>query len=186
MKRVIENEQGVSLLEVMAALLIISMITSIFYAFMLMGITMYKKVSTETQLRNQANVMFSQLINSLRDAVYVQDPDPTSNDPVESITVVKWSDSNYVKPCQISFVADPLNANSRFIRISEPDRPADAGPSEIRLGVERFTMTGSFTYISQNLIEVKMEFNGAPKEKSAAIEEAHLTLQQQIPLFRIE
>lgn len=184
MKRFMNDERGVTLIEMMTALLIISMVTSILYAYMLMGITMYKKVSTETQLRNQANLVFSQLINNLRDAVYVKEQDA---DP-KKITVVKWGTNNYIKPCNISFEPiDPAKPDGpQYIRIEEADRGADAGPSEIRLGVARFTMVGSFHRLSQNQLEVTIDFKGEPKEKSSAMEDAAITLKQQIPLFRIE
>ena len=38
-----------------------------------MGVSMYKRVTMETQMRNQGDGLYSQIISELKEAIYVQD-----------------------------------------------------------------------------------------------------------------
>jgi len=66
------NQDGVTLLEVLVTLLLFSMVASILYAFMLMGVSMYKRVSAETTMRNQSDALLAGLINELTGAVHAE------------------------------------------------------------------------------------------------------------------
>jgi prepilin-type N-terminal cleavage/methylation domain-containing protein len=66
------NQDGVTLPEVLVTLLLFSMVASILYAFMLMGVSMYKRVSAETTMRNQSDALLAGLIAELAGAVHAE------------------------------------------------------------------------------------------------------------------
>lgn len=69
---VIRDERGMTLIETITALMLFSMVASLLYSFLFMGMTMYKRVTVETQMRNQSDALFGAVISELRDAVYVE------------------------------------------------------------------------------------------------------------------
>jgi prepilin-type N-terminal cleavage/methylation domain-containing protein len=184
LNKAMKDEQGLTLIEVLAALMITGMVASILYSFLLMGITMYKKVSVETQLRNQANVMFSRLVNELRESVYVTN----STTVPGQIILVKNSRSsnNYIKRSTIEFVNDPPLITGHY-HIEINDLEADSvGNNAVVLRVDsKYRMVGSFTVIHKDLLEVNIDFFGEPIETGSDIG-VKFSIRQQIPLFRME
>lgn len=64
------DERGMTVIEILTTLLILGMVAVIIHSFLFMGISMYKRVTEDTQLRNQGDVLFSQVISEVKDAVY--------------------------------------------------------------------------------------------------------------------
>jgi prepilin-type N-terminal cleavage/methylation domain-containing protein len=187
LKKTMKDERGVTLIEVLAALMITGMVASILYSFLLMGVTMYKKVSVETQLRNQANVLFSKLVNELRESVYVLKTDDLDH---KQIVLAKnsHSSSNYIKRSTIEFVNDTLNTESLehyHILISGLEAD-DRGVNGAILSVDKkYRMVGSFRVVQTDLIEVNIDFFGEPIKTGSDIG-VKFSIHQQIPLFRME
>jgi prepilin-type N-terminal cleavage/methylation domain-containing protein len=183
------DESGFTLIEVISSLLILGMVVSILYSFMLMGISMYKKVSAETQLRNQANLIFGGIVEELRGAVYADadDAGPTA------ITVVKAKDGDkYVEEYKVKFVydeiRDPLHQGSQFF-VSEGTPGVDGiRGKELKLSGGSYKMEGTFTIVDDkhDAVIVDLKFTGSPVDRTSGLEDAKLTLRRTIPLFRIE
>lgn len=70
-----KNERGLTLLEALVALMILTMVTSIIYSFVLMAMSIYKRVTIETTMRNQGDLLFSRIVTELGDAIYVEQAD---------------------------------------------------------------------------------------------------------------
>jgi len=66
-----KDERGMTLIEVMTALVILTMVTGILFSFLLMGVSMFKRVTAESQIRNQGDALTSSIIAELKDAVFV-------------------------------------------------------------------------------------------------------------------
>ncbi|NHN29572.1 hypothetical protein [Paenibacillus agricola] len=65
------DEKGMAVVEVLTALVIFTMVTTILYSFLFMGLSMYKRIMAESQIRSQGDAIISQVISELKDAVYV-------------------------------------------------------------------------------------------------------------------
>jgi prepilin-type N-terminal cleavage/methylation domain-containing protein len=88
------NENGFTLLETLAALMMVGMVASILYGFMLMGVSTYKRVETETKIRHQGDLLMAGLVSELLEAVHVEQ----GTDRTELIAVRMASDpSRYVE-----------------------------------------------------------------------------------------
>lgn len=74
--KVLRNERGLSILEMLAALLIFGMVAAIIYSMLFMSMAVYQKVLVEGELRSRGEGMFSEILNELKDAEYV-DNGPT-------------------------------------------------------------------------------------------------------------
>ena len=71
-RRPLRNERGFTLLETLAALMMVGMVASILYGFMLMGVSTYKRVETETKIRHQGDLLTAGLVSELLEAVHVE------------------------------------------------------------------------------------------------------------------
>lgn len=68
----LRGEHGFTLLETLAAVMMFAMVASILYAFMLMGMSTYKRVTAETQVRQQGDRLVAGLVSELLHAVHVE------------------------------------------------------------------------------------------------------------------
>ena len=66
------DERGITMIETLTALILFGMVASILYSFLFMGTSMYKKVTADTQIRNQGDALFGGIMSELRDAVYAE------------------------------------------------------------------------------------------------------------------
>jgi prepilin-type N-terminal cleavage/methylation domain-containing protein len=71
-RRWLANERGLTLIEVMTSIVLFAMVTTILYSFLFMGISMYKRVAAESQLRSQVNLFYGQMLQFCESAVYVE------------------------------------------------------------------------------------------------------------------
>lgn len=184
------DERGVSVLEVIAVLMIFTMIAAILYSFLLMGTTLYKRITSETLLRNQANAVFASIINELRDSVYVQQG---AND--KEIHIVKWSGSadRYIEEHTYTFIgekdvdgASGTPSEREVLRIKTADDAANRRIRTYGVTDEQFTMQGSFDVVNQESLIVTLEFSSIHKHLTHRAEEVEITIKQQIPLFRMK
>ncbi|MFD2672551.1 type IV pilus modification PilV family protein [Marinicrinis sediminis] len=191
--RLHQNEKGMSLVEVLSAMLILAMIVAILYTFLLMGITVYKKVSTETTLRNQANIIFGQILDEMKDGVYAQavpDKEKSSEISTKEMVIVKphivmsgteQLDTDYVKETKVEIVevsSDPLMYK---VQIQDGNNI-----KEFQLTDNKRISNASITYINAHQIELMLEFTGEPGNMTRSLEKSQITMKQQIPLFRLE
>jgi prepilin-type N-terminal cleavage/methylation domain-containing protein len=190
-----KNEKGLTLIELLAGLLIISMISTILYAFLLMGVTMYKRVTTETQLRNQANLIFSQLVDGVRDGIYVQgvgtptETAPNGDRTYKAIRLVKRAlpdaeQSDYINVYTVEFSS--IAAGNDVLVM--PDKGSEARMKKAGMVGDGYKMSGSFVVNPANsdVFEVRIEFSGSPANRSNAQEDTQLSVKRKIPLFRNE
>lgn len=71
-KNLLRCERGFTLLETLAAVMMFAMVASILYAFLLMGVSTYKRVSVETQIRQQGDRLVAGLVSEVLHAVHVE------------------------------------------------------------------------------------------------------------------
>jgi prepilin-type N-terminal cleavage/methylation domain-containing protein len=65
-----EDQRGLSLIEVLTAIVLFAMVSSILYSFLFIGISMYKRVAADAQLRSNVNLIYSQLLEYADQSVY--------------------------------------------------------------------------------------------------------------------
>lgn len=174
------DEKGMTLIELLAALMIFGMVASILYSFMLMGVSMYKRVTMETQMRNQGDGLYSQIISELKEAVYVQD---------------EGSDKRIIRYAKKS--QDP----KAYIDLFEMEvfpQPEGGGKIEVRqagtnviehvfqLG-SKFTISdGSLSEASDNhdRVQVTLAYARTNADQYKMADSPKLVIDSQIPLFR--
>lgn len=66
------DEGGFTLLETLAALLLVGMVASILYGFLLLGMSTFQRVATETQIRHQGDLLVAGIVAELMEAVHVE------------------------------------------------------------------------------------------------------------------
>ena len=96
----LRNQKGLTLIEVMTALVLFGMITTILYSFLFMGMSMYKRVAAEAQLRSQVNVFYSQLLDLFEQSVYAYQGSRENEIIVikkETVDAGQKTDSNYIR-----------------------------------------------------------------------------------------
>jgi prepilin-type N-terminal cleavage/methylation domain-containing protein len=96
----LRNQKGLTLIEVMTALVLFGMITTILYSFLFMGISMYKRVAAEAQLRSQVNVFYGQLLGFFEQSVYAYQGSRENEIIVikkEIVDAAQTTDTNYIR-----------------------------------------------------------------------------------------
>mgnify|MGYP001190342629 CR=1 FL=1 len=172
--RICREERGVSVLEVIAVLMIFSMIAVILYSFLLMGMTMYSRVTSETLLRNQANAVFASIINEISDSIYVQ-----QDGDQKKIRIVKWANStdSYIQEYAYAFVPEVEDAT---------DEDGNVKVKTFGVTNEAFSMKGTFDVLDQESLVVTLDFYKKREHLTSKADEVEITIKQQIPLFRMD
>jgi prepilin-type N-terminal cleavage/methylation domain-containing protein len=174
-----QNEKGMTLIELLAALFILGMVASILYSFMLMGVSMYKRVTVETQMRNQGDTLYSQIISELKDAIYVQQ---AGSD--KEIRYAKRSPDSktYIELYEMKLLPNENTGGKIEIR-----KAGTAAPERVFQLGSRFTIIdGSLNEISHDRVQVKLTYARSNAGSLKAAESPKLEIDSQIPLFRIE
>lgn len=170
------NEEGMTLIELLTALVILSMVTTILYSFLLMGVSMYKRVTIETQMRNQGDAVYSQIISELKDAVYVQQLDSGDN------TTIRYAKRSadakaYIDLYQMQLEPNAANGKIEVTKDGAPVRSFALG--------SKFTIdSGSLKAISQNLVQVQLTYTRSNASNFKSAENPKMEIDSQIPLFR--
>jgi prepilin-type N-terminal cleavage/methylation domain-containing protein len=174
-----QNEKGMTLIELLAALLIFGMVASILFSFLLMSVSMYKRVTVESQMRSQGDSLYSQLISELKDAVYVQQVKPDSK-----IRYAKKSDDlkTYIELYEMELFPDEASGGRIEVKKS--------GSAELlrsyQLG-SKFTVSGgSLNEVSHDIVQVKLTYGRSNASQLRAADNPKLEIDSQIPLFRNE
>ena len=105
----LKQEKGLTLIEVMTAIVLFAMITTILYSFLFMGISMYKRVAAEAQLRSQVNVFYSQLLGFFENSVYAYKGTQENEIIVikkEGLTGEQNADTSYIRYFSVIVNAD--------------------------------------------------------------------------------
>lgn len=174
------NEKGMTLIELLAALLIFGMVASILYSFMLMGVSMYKRVTMETQMRNQGDGLYSQIISELKEAIYVQDEGTDKK-------IIRYAKKNddpniYIDLYEMEVLPNPAGGGKIEIR--------EAGTNIVKrvfqLGSNFTIREGSLSEASQNhdRVQVTLEYARINADQFKLADNPKLVIDSQIPLFR--
>ncbi|WP_127587850.1 type II secretion system protein [Paenibacillus koleovorans] len=178
-RRLQANEKGLSLIELLAALVIFGMVASILYSFLLMGISMYKRVTVETQMRNQGDTLYSQIISELKDAIYVQQAGTD-----KMIRYAKSNPSTYIDLYEMELVPNETAGGKIVVR-----QAGNATPIRSFELSSRFTISdGSLNEASSShdRVQVRLTYTRANAEGLKAAERPELEIDSQIPLIRNE
>ncbi|MDR6549547.1 prepilin-type N-terminal cleavage/methylation domain-containing protein [Paenibacillus qinlingensis] len=174
------NEKGMTLIEILAALLIFGMVASILYSFMLMGVSMYKRVTMETQMRNQGDGLYSQIISELKEAIYVQDEGTDKK-------IIRYAKKNndpkmYIDLFEMEVIPDPKGGGKIEIR----DAGTNAVKRVFQLGNKFTIREGSLSEASQNhdRVQVTLEYARVNSNQYKDADNPKLVIDSQIPLFR--
>lgn len=176
------NEKGMTLIELLAALLIFGMVASILYSFMLMGISMYKRVTVETQMRNQGDGLYSQIISELKEAIYVQEE---GVDKKIIRYAKKSTDSKvYIDLFEMEVFPNPASGGRIEVR-----KAGSTDPEKVFQLSDKFTIReGSLSEAGPNhdRVGVMLEYARTNADQYKAAESPKLVIDSQIPLFRNE
>lgn len=174
------NEKGMTLIELLAALLIFGMVASILYSFMLMGVSMYKRVTMETQMRNQGDGLYSQIISELKEAIYVQDEGTDKK-------IIRYAKKNdnpniYIDLYEMEVKPDPAGGGKIEIR----EAGTNVVKSVFQLGSNFTIREGSLSEASQNhdRVQVTLEYARINADQLKLADSPKLVIDSQIPLFR--
>lgn len=171
------NEKGMTLIELLAALLIFGMVASILYSFMLMGVSMYKRVTVETQMRNQGDALYSQIISELKDAIYVQQ---AGSDKV--IRYAKTNPTTYIDLFEMELIPNETAGGKIEVR-----KAGSASADKVFELGSRFTISeGSLNEVSDqhDRIQVRLTYTRNNASELRALDSPKLEIDSQIPLFR--
>lgn len=177
----IRDERGMTLIEVLTSLMILGMVASILYSFLLMGVSMYKRVTIETQLRNQGDSLYSLIISELKDAVYVEQVEDATNRTIHYVK--RASDPKvYVEQYEMTLNPNPdAGGNLVVKKITPPEMTRTFQMSS------QFTISGGeLVAESHNLVQVHLAYSRSNAGSLKPADRPVLEIHSQIPLFRIE
>ncbi|MGD6832043.1 PulJ/GspJ family protein [Sutcliffiella halmapala] len=105
--KILKDERGISLYELLAVLAISSIIMSSMYGAFIMGINLYKKIGIEAQMRDEADIMVASLLNDLNSI----EPDAISVSTQKELSLYTVSPEVY---------KDYLTIESDLLKIASP------------------------------------------------------------------
>lgn len=105
--RILKDQRGISLFELLAVLAISSIIMSSMYGAFIMGINLYKKIGIEAQMRDEADIMVASLLNDLNSI----EPDAILVSPQKELSLYTVSPEVY---------KDYLTIESDLLKIASP------------------------------------------------------------------
>ncbi|KRE93067.1 hypothetical protein ASG89_06025 [Paenibacillus sp. Soil766] len=174
------NEKGMTLIEILAALLIFGMVASILYSFMLMGVSMYKRVTMETQMRNQGDGLYSQIISELKEAIYVQDEGTDKK-------IIRYAKKNdkpdiYIDLYEMEVIPNATSGGKIEIRLAGTNTVTNV----FQLGSNFTIREGSLSEASENhdRVQVTLEYARSNADQLKQADRPKLVIDSQIPLFR--
>ncbi|WP_135553322.1 PilW family protein [Paenibacillus cymbidii] len=177
-----DNEEGMTLIEIMTALAILSMVTTILFSFLLMGVSMFKRISAESQIRNQGDALASRIIGELKDAVYVV---KTADDRTTQIEYAKRESGGanpYVARFVMKIVDDGVEVTERSPTPSSPKKITMASAYKL----DRFSSTISARDDTQTIKLNLVYGTVVPQSSSLPGGEQTYQITTKIPLVRSE
>lgn len=197
-KRLLRDERGMTIVELLTALTIVGMVCSILLSFLFMGVSMYKRMTADSQIRNHGDAIVSQVISELKDAIYAAQGE-SSNEIVfvrralapdgsfdnESyvagfkmrIESVGESDrfgiGVYAVEARGETLVKRFDLPSPYTLEAPDDSPAEADPQGL-------------TVVHDRLVDVRLRYvkRAEAVTKTAEIENPGYELHTRIPLFR--
>lgn len=170
------GERGLTLLEVLVALLILSMVASILYSFLLMAVSVYKRVTVETTMRNQGDALFSRIMSELSNAIYVEQLDPNTRTGIR-----------YVKPSadakQYIELYEMRLENGKIT--VQPIMSASA-PKTFELAPPLTISGGRLVADGHHRVIVEIDYERATSGPTREAEHPRLHIRSQIPIVRAE
>jgi prepilin-type N-terminal cleavage/methylation domain-containing protein len=184
------DQQGMTLLEVIVSLMIMGMVVTILYSFLLMGVSMYKRVTVETQLRNQGDMLYSRLIAELNKATTVKpvfklDDSGSLVEDKSQIQYVK-SSSNSMNYIQEYLMKVEDNKVEVFLVDNEGKKLHEDDPAIQIFAMDRtqFSLNASFD-VPENmtdLVNVRLDFSRL--QGISSDQKAQITIRSQVKLSR--
>jgi prepilin-type N-terminal cleavage/methylation domain-containing protein len=186
----IKNERGMTMIELMTSLLLFGMVTAIIYSFLLIGLSMYGRISAETQLRNQSDALYGQLTSELRDAISVKQ----GGSNLEIIYVkraelaVDYLDSFKMVIDRV----DPLDSNepygiSIYNNLNALHKRIELTPKfSLDVSDDIAKPKSKLTARNEKLVEINLEFVRADQAIIQKVDKIDIKINSLIPLFRIE
>lgn len=201
------NEKGMTLVEVVVALMIMGMILTILYAFLFMGISMYKRVTVDTQMRNQGDIMFSQVITELKDAVYAKNIQDTNGQDTGGIIYVKrhvengnYDPKKYVDEYSMTIedLSRLMGTEARYKKNNNGIVIRNAKDLTIVKTIDLSSMftlemedandlrVSGFAATSDKMVHVRLAYRRNESRTLLPAEQSKFEINTNIPLFRIE
>lgn len=178
------DQKGMSLLELLTALLITTMVSTILYCFLLMGVSMYKRIMVETQMRNQGDALYRQIITELKDAVYVEQRSAGGAAPANtSIRYVKRAQSaeDYIDDYVMTLEAGEEDGTIRVYESKDLSKPI----KELKMTPDFTISEGSLAAIDKNRVTVSLTYTRSGNEADyVKADRTKLNINSQITLFR--
>jgi prepilin-type N-terminal cleavage/methylation domain-containing protein len=183
-RKKLTDQKGLSLLEMLTAILILTMVSTILYSFLLMGVSMYKRIMVETQMRNQGDALYRQIVTELKDAVYVeQRSNAGAGAPANtSIRYVKRADTaeEYIHEYVMTLQAGEHNGILQIYSNGNMAVPV----KELKMTSAFTISTGSLTAIGNNRVNVDLTYKRSDEDRYAQADRTELNVNSQITLFR--
>lgn len=111
----LNNQKGLSILEVLTAIFIFSMVVSIAYSMLFMALSIYKSVLIEGEMRSKGEALFSELIMELKDAIYVENvpADPGLGERLSIAYIKRSADPEvYLEQYRMTMIPDQGDGRS--------------------------------------------------------------------------
>lgn len=146
---------------------------------------MYKRIMVETQMRNQGDALYGQIVTELKDAVYVEQRNKDSaGQPLgnTSIRYVKRAETaeEYIHEYVMTLQAGEHNG---ILQIYKSDNLSDP-VKELKM-TSAFTISdGSLTPIGNNRVNVDLTYKRSDEDRYAQADRTKLNVKSQITLFR--
>ncbi|MBY6085301.1 PilW family protein [Priestia flexa] len=156
--KLINNEQGLTLTELLATMVVLTIVMGITYSVFVNGITVSKKIGIEEQIRDDADYIITMMMNELTEKGFdtFEDCSPRG----EKGTCISLAD-RYAP--QYDEYRDSENSSDVFYDVESKERPAaEQTTSEIEL-----IATGS---------EKKVAVNSLPLESEADFSDSKFTI----------
>lgn len=203
MKRIynqLKQAEGMSLIEVMTALVILSIVMTILCSFLFMGISLYERITAESQIRSQGDAIASQIISELKDAVYVAKG--TSRNEITFVKRAIHADGSFDNELYVKnylMRIEPIKNSTSYYGIGLYDvsdteetllkRYDLSAPYTLKAAdpADSFSRVG-FTVIHNQLVEIDLIYEKLinTPTKSALLENPGYQINTKIPLFRSE
>lgn len=183
-RRLHDDERGMTLIEILLALLLFSMVTVILNSFLLMGASMYKRISIESQIRNQGDALYSRIISELQDAIYAEN---VAGAYEKEIRFVKRAENHedYVDTYRMRIEGTPGSAYGLAVY----------NEADLSVPIKQFNLTTNFMIDidqskivsdQQNIVHIKLVYNRADQDVVSKAEAPELVIETKVPLFRME
>lgn len=174
------GQGGFTLLETLVALMAFGMVASILYAFLLMGVSTYQRIETETKIRRQGDLLVAGIVSELMDAVHVEQ----GSDLTELIVVKAAADPNrYVDTYRIRMES----VNGRHgVTVYKEGEPYPERRFELAAGI-RIDAPGTASVLqADGNRAANVRFVFVREDAAVKADESSIRIDTRVPLSRLE